>query len=104
LRELRNALDFARAMAGPGGTIGLSELPESILAATSAAAFDADESTTGSGDGASHVGRPQSPEALLLLQYLRASRWNISAVAHQMGLARMTIYRRMRRWGIQPPN
>ncbi|SEB09824.1 sigma-54-dependent Fis family transcriptional regulator [Variovorax sp. YR216] len=103
LRELRNALDFARAMAGPGGTIGLPELPESVLAATSAAAPEAAEPTAGSGDGASPAGSPQSPEAMLLLQYLRASRWNISAVAHQMGLARMTVYRRMRRWGIRPP-
>jgi transcriptional regulator of acetoin/glycerol metabolism len=44
------------------------------------------------------------PEAQLLLQYLRAARWNVSAVAHQMGLSRMTLYRRMKRWGIRSPN
>jgi len=103
LRELRNALDFARAMAGPGSVIGLPELPESVLAATSAAPMEATEPTADSDDRASPAGSPQSPEAMLLLQYLRAARWNISAVAHQMGVARMTVYRRMRRWGIQPP-
>jgi transcriptional regulator of acetoin/glycerol metabolism len=103
LRELRNALDFARAMAGPGGTIGLPELPESVLAATSMTAIEAAEPSDGAGEVAGHAGHPPSPEAMLLLQYLRAARWNISAVAHQMGVARMTVYRRMRRWGIQPP-
>ncbi|MCK6433063.1 MAG: hypothetical protein L6Q68_08535 [Aquabacterium sp.] len=45
-----------------------------------------------------------SPEAQLLLQYLRAAHWNISAVAHQLGVARMTVYRRMKRWGIRDPH
>jgi len=91
LRELRNVLDFAAAMAGEGGTIGMSELPDSV---------------TGGGSGATdHALRAdgQSAAAQLLLQYLRASGWNVSAVAHQLGVARMTIYRRMKRWGIREP-
>jgi transcriptional regulator of acetoin/glycerol metabolism len=43
-------------------------------------------------------------EAVLLLQYLRAAHWNVSAVARQLGLSRMTLYRRMRRFGIVSPN
>ncbi|MNU07405.1 Acetoin catabolism regulatory protein [compost metagenome] len=43
------------------------------------------------------------PEAQLLIQYLRAARWNHSAVARQMGISRMTLYRRMQRFGIQSP-
>ena len=42
------------------------------------------------------------PEALL--QALRAAHWNVSAVARAMGLSRMTLYRRMKRAGIVPPN
>ena len=44
------------------------------------------------------------PEAVLLLQYLRAAQWNVSAVARQLGLSRMTLYRRMHRFGIVSPN
>jgi sigma-54 dependent transcriptional regulator, acetoin dehydrogenase operon transcriptional activator AcoR len=44
------------------------------------------------------------PEAVLLLQYLRAAQWNVSAVARQLGLSRMTLYRRMHRFGIISPN
>jgi transcriptional regulator of acetoin/glycerol metabolism len=35
---------------------------------------------------------------------LRAAQWNVSEVAREMGLARMTLYRRMKRAGIVPPN
>ena len=88
LRELRNVLDYAAAMAADGGVIGLAELPDALMA---------------HGDAAADAARALPPEAQLLLQYLRAARWNISAVAHQLGVARMTVYRRMKRWGIREP-
>ncbi len=87
LRELRNVVDYAVAMCR-GGAIGVHDLPDSLLAAARAA-------------GAAAAGQPA--EAQLLQQYLRAAQWNVSAVAHQMGVSRMTLYRRMKRWGIQSP-
>ena len=45
-----------------------------------------------------------SADGLLLMQYLRAANWNLSAVARQIGVSRMTLYRRMARLGIQSPN
>jgi transcriptional regulator of acetoin/glycerol metabolism len=89
LRELHNVIEFARAVCD-GGVIELADLPDTFTSLASAA-----ESPSGS----MHL-----PEAQLLLQYLRAARWNVSAVAHQMGLSRMTLYRRMKRWGIRSPN
>jgi transcriptional regulator of acetoin/glycerol metabolism len=87
LRELRNVLDYAAAMAADSGVIGLAELPDALLSRGEAA-------------GAAPA---LSPEGQLLLQYLRAARWNVSAVAHQLGVTRMTVYRRMKRWGIREP-
>jgi len=87
LRELKNVLDYAAAMAAGSGVIGLAELPDALLARADAA------------DAAAAL----APEAQLLLQYLRAARWNISAVAHQLGVTRMTVYRRMKRWGLREP-
>jgi transcriptional regulator of acetoin/glycerol metabolism len=100
LRELKNVMDYASAMAGDGGVIGLAELPDGIV---NAAQAHGDEHAAESG---SHAATPSAlpPEARLLLQYLRAAGWNVSAVAHQMGVARMTIYRRMKRWGIHEPH
>ncbi len=87
LRELKNVLDYAAAMAAGSGVIGLAELPDTLLARGVA------------GDAMPAL----PPQAQLLLQYLRAARWNISAVAHQLGVTRMTVYRRMKRWGIRDP-
>lgn len=99
LRELKNAVDFATAMAGSNrsGLIGLAELPDSLLG--DAVAGGATDSMNPCAARLS----PHPPEAQLLLQYLRAANWNVSAVAHRMGVARMTIYRRMKRWGIREP-
>jgi transcriptional regulator of acetoin/glycerol metabolism len=90
LRELKNVIDYACAMAGEDGVIGLAELPDALVGADAAAALPA--------------GTASSTEAQLLLQYLRAAGWNVSAVAHQLGVARMTVYRRMKRWGIREPD
>ncbi|HXF47032.1 MAG TPA: sigma-54-dependent Fis family transcriptional regulator [Burkholderiaceae bacterium] len=89
LRELRNALEYASAVCS-GGYIRISDLPDYLLAAARAAPAR---------------GAPTMlpAEAQLLLQYLRAARWNVSVVARQLGVARMTLYRRMKRWGIEKP-
>jgi sigma-54 dependent transcriptional regulator, acetoin dehydrogenase operon transcriptional activator AcoR len=98
LRELRNVLDFARAVC-VGARIELEDLPDDLTGSAAAAPVP--------------VNRPASvwqsvgehpPEAVLLLQYLRAAQWNVSAVARQLGLSRMTLYRRMHRFGIVSPN
>ncbi|MGL6018095.1 MAG: helix-turn-helix domain-containing protein, partial [Gibbsiella quercinecans] len=44
------------------------------------------------------------PEGQALIQHLRAAQWNHSAVARQLGISRMTLYRRMQRLGIRSPN
>lgn len=96
LRELRNVIDYARAMVGDDGVIGLDDQPDTL--SSRGAAPDAPRI-------AGEAGRDeQLPEAQLLLQYLRAAHWNVSSVAHQLGVARMTVYRRMRRWGIERPH
>ncbi|MBD8213535.1 sigma-54-dependent Fis family transcriptional regulator [Erwinia persicina] len=87
LRELSNALEYAVAMSD-GGEITVQDLPETLTGPAEPASFQTDI----------------PPEAALLLQSLRAARWNHSAVARQMGISRMTLYRRMQRYGIQSPN
>ncbi len=109
LRELRNVLDVARAVCS-GGCIELDDLPDGLV---SAAAGSAGDPATAGAAGGAPLPRPATawqsagahpPEAALLLQYLRAAQWNVSAVARQLGLSRMTLYRRMHRFGIVSPN
>jgi transcriptional regulator of acetoin/glycerol metabolism len=99
LRELHNAIAYASAVC-EDGVIEVHDLPETVLRAVTAGRV----SVEAEGDDAAEAGPPLCAEAQLLLQYLRAARWNVSAVAHQMGVARMTVYRRMRRWGIEGPH
>jgi len=89
LRELRNALDYACAVCS-GGYIQPGDLPDWLAAAAREALDD---------DGHSSM----SAQGQLLQQYLRAANWNVSAVARQLGVARLTLYRRMKRYGIRPP-
>jgi sigma-54 dependent transcriptional regulator, acetoin dehydrogenase operon transcriptional activator AcoR len=96
LRELRNVIEYARAVCS-GGYIQLADLPDALQAA---ARQQAHASPTQPGPHGPHG--PLPAEAQLLLQYLRAAHWNVAAVARQLGVARMTLYRRMKRWGIEP--
>ncbi len=111
LRELRNVLEYARAVC-ENGLIEGSDLPDGF---GNAAAGESD----GSAAQATSAQRPNaaSPvpphpndphhlplEAMLMRQYLRAAGWNLSAVARQLGVSRMTLYRRMEKYGIQSPN
>ena len=99
LRELRNALDYARTVC-VGGVIGLADLPDAVLAPAPDQARAAPPSRRPDADAPALQG-PQEAEALR--QALQAARWNVSAVARQLGCSRMTLYRRMKRWGIQSP-
>jgi transcriptional regulator of acetoin/glycerol metabolism len=108
LRELKNVVDYAVAMAAGAHTIRAADLPDQLLQATLTHASNRSDCPDTSPPTAPEPAGPCGPgglpaEAQLLLQYLRAAGWNVTAVAHQLGVARMTVYRRMRRWGIREP-
>lgn len=104
LRELHNVLEYARAVCNRG-VIEEHDLPDGF---DHGAQSQPDPtappalSRNGAAPAAEAPGLP--PEALLLKQYLRAAGWNLSEVARQLSVSRMTLYRRMARWGIQTPN
>lgn len=95
LRELRNVLEYACAVC-VDGRIEPDDLPDGFAARPPVLA-----APVASAEAASY---PLPPEGMLLMQYLRAAGWNLSAVARQIGVSRMTLYRRMERYGIQSPN
>jgi transcriptional regulator of acetoin/glycerol metabolism len=93
LRELHNVIEYARSLCSQG-RIELDDLPDHFstkpalqppAAPSPCASMPADE-------------------AAQLLQHLAATRWNVTEAARRMGLSRMTLYRRMQRWGIASPN
>jgi transcriptional regulator of acetoin/glycerol metabolism len=98
LRELRNVIDYARSVCN-GQRIELEDLPDTLTATA----------TTPGSRRQSHpeleaTPFPQQDGAADLLAQLHAAHWNISDAARALGLSRMTLYRRMARWGIVSPN
>ncbi|MFM2347413.1 MAG: hypothetical protein RL654_2166, partial [Pseudomonadota bacterium] len=97
LRELRNVVDYARSVC-LGGVIRLADLPERLQGLwadrRSAPPAALPQPTTGA---------VEDDAARQLRERLAAARWNVSAVAREMGVARMTLYRRMRRFAIVSP-
>ena len=93
LRELRNVLDYACSMCQQG-PIGLDDLPE-LLGNHEGPHTDREHNTQ---DGGPHRSDDD------LLQALRLSQWNVSAVARSLNVSRMTLYRRMKRAGIVAPH
>jgi transcriptional regulator of acetoin/glycerol metabolism len=92
LRELRNVLDYASSM-GRHDPIGLDDLPElpgSEVINPVVSIGTAKPLSTG--------------EDAVLLHALRQAQWNVSAVARELKLSRMTLYRRMKRSGIVAPH
>ncbi|MFL9963048.1 sigma-54-dependent Fis family transcriptional regulator [Paraburkholderia sediminicola] len=107
LRELCNVLRYARAVC-TDGHIEVEDLPENVAAAESAGAREGEAAAPAlqrtSALAEAFDPHLLSPEGMLLMQYLRAASWNLSAVARQIGVSRMTLYRRMARYGIRSPN
>ncbi|MGM0983421.1 MAG: sigma-54-dependent Fis family transcriptional regulator [Pseudomonadota bacterium] len=106
IRELHNALRFALATCD-GDEVVVNDLPEECLhgqdahpAASRLTAMGIDN-TAGGLDTAA---KPRQLEQDLLYRALCRHQWNVSAVARELGLSRPTIYRRMKRLGIVPPN
>lgn len=92
IRQLKNALAFALATV-EGDEITLHDLPEECQGHLGAAPQTIAAAPVGS-----------SEEGRALHDLLRASGWNVSLVARRLGVSRPTIYRRMRRHGLVPPN
>jgi transcriptional regulator of acetoin/glycerol metabolism len=105
LRELHNVLAYACSMR-ESGDIDIDDLP--VLATNGRMHAPLHEAAT---PDAAH-GQPaymtstgaDTADSQDLRQRLQAAHWNVSAVARDMQLSRMTLYRRMQRAGIVPPN
>jgi transcriptional regulator of acetoin/glycerol metabolism len=94
IRELRNVLRFALALADDDG-IDMADLPASL--ATTDTAVLTNERVTPPADEQTETPRER------LLAHLREQDWNIAQVARDLSVARSTVYRRMARLQIVDP-
>ena len=89
VRELRNAVEYAFVLC-PGGAIGKQHLPPKILKTTEAASTQTVCYPNNSG------------EREKFLKVLQQAGGNQSEAARILGVSRVTIWKRMKKYGIDP--
>ncbi len=105
VRELRNVV-LRSAATAPGTVIGVADLPEEVrppqpaaprlALPTAAAAAPASPAPSGAAPAAG-----ADPDREALLQALEASSWNVARAAQALQISRMTLYRWLRKYGIE---
>jgi transcriptional regulator of acetoin/glycerol metabolism len=93
LRQLRNVLRTATALC-EGHRITMRDLPAELRRQS----LEAESS----GESAAAFNALDVAERDALLRVLETMHWNVSRVAKSLGLSRNTLYRRMKRYGINP--
>lgn len=94
VRELQNAVERA-VLLGKRNVIGIDDLPNTITAGCPAG-FDP--------AGAANLKQALSmPERQIILETLEAHRWCRTATAEALGINRTTLYKKMKRLGLEEP-
>jgi DNA-binding NtrC family response regulator len=94
VRELENVVERA-VLLGKSTTIGLDDLPESITAQAPL--------SLATGSAASLKAAMATPERQFILSMLEANHWNRQQTAETLGINRTTLYKKMKRLGLEEP-
>jgi transcriptional regulator with PAS, ATPase and Fis domain len=94
VRELQNVIERA-VLLGKGGIIGLQDLPPAMVAAGPMA--------LGPIGGRSLKQALANPERQIILDVLESHQWNRMASADALGINRTTLYKKMKRLGLDRP-
>ncbi len=89
VRELKNAVEHAVVLA-KSHLITVADLPAAIR-----------EAETAVTDGKGRI--MADTEVRLLQEVLEACDWNKKAAARRLGISRNTLYRKLKKYGLQPP-
>jgi hydrogenase-4 transcriptional activator len=103
VRQLRNELQRAVAMAPPGGTIGPEHLSADLTAAAPATGPASGTSRVALRGGQTLASVVDEIERDLIREMLGRHRGNISETARSLGLTRRGLYLKLRRLGLENP-
>mgnify|MGYP005847437907 CR=1 FL=1 len=103
VRQLRNALRFALAI-NDSGIIDLEDLPQEITMATNHSLTHESDSDDRDALGIAGLSLMERSERDAVLRELQNCKWKVSAAADALGLARATMYRKMKKYNFIPPN
>jgi transcriptional regulator of acetoin/glycerol metabolism len=102
IRQLCNVLRYACAV-NETGTIGLIDLPPDIIQSSTLTKSLLIEASAGK-DAAMPSNSLKYAENIAMKNALRKQKWNISEAAKDLGISRATMYRKMDKYQIIPPN
>jgi transcriptional regulator with PAS, ATPase and Fis domain len=92
IRELRNVIDYAFVLC-PGGGIGVEHLPHGITVDPGAAQDEIPNDPPNAAE--------TEDEKELLENTLRQTGWNQSETARRLGVSRVTVWKRIQKYGIE---
>lgn len=96
VRELVNVVERAVVLS-KGETIGLADLPETLRKHETQ--FSVPSSTSGGQAGLKAA--MAAPERQIIIEALEANSWNRQNTASMLGINRTTLYKKMKRYGIE---
>jgi DNA-binding NtrC family response regulator len=94
VRELQNVVERA-VLLGKGDIVGLDDLPREMTISTAAPSRPA--------EGRTLKQALEGPERQIILKTLEELRWNRNETAAQLGINRTTLYKKMKRLGLEEP-
>ena len=97
VRELQNIVERA-VLLGAGPTLGLNDLPAHINSCSSNTLTIAPV-----GERQTLKQALEGPERQIILQCLRENNWNRNATAEQLAVNRTTLYKKMKKLGLENP-
>ncbi len=97
VRELQNIVERA-VLLGKGPTLGVQDLPAHIANANPNTLTIASSS-----DRRTLKEALEGPERQIILQCLRENNWNRNETADQLGINRTTLYKKMKKLGLENP-
>lgn len=102
IRQLRNVLRFALALC-EGDSIQVGDLPPDILQAASLPVENLRQTATARPEQV-QPDSMQYAERTAILNVLKKKKWNITIASADLGISRATLYRKMKKYSIIPPN
>jgi DNA-binding NtrC family response regulator len=100
VRELRNAIEHAMVVAH-GEYLGLVDLPAELRAARDRARGTAESSARPAPPG---LTPEQSAERASILATLERTRWNRTLAAELLGISRMTLWSKLKKYDLAAPS
>lgn len=97
VRELQNIVERA-VLLGNGPELGIQDLPSHINSCSSNT-----QTITPAGQHQTLKEALEGPERQIILQSLRENNWNRNETAEQLGVNRTTLYKKMKKLGLENP-